>query len=212
MLQEDAKETMFLCMKILLCNAVAGAGYIMLLNALQYGSVPVHVLLITAGAVVIIIFLTRHWMKELHVTLKKVRFPICIMLIPSVMTYISYHYFESTIKDKPFLLVYFVLFMFVLLDVWLHRQFKRLPDVLKKMDPRLEELYPGIFRTDLCRISDSTFLTEMSEVLDKIPEEKIDVQLRDAVIDWYSTYISMIFVMEGIVMAICLTIFYTEYV
>lgn len=208
MLQNDLKKTIFLCIKILLCDAVVLIGYMMLLSTLKSGYVPVYVPLIILSAAITIIILIRNWMKELHITLRKIRIPICIMMVPSVMTFISYTYFKSGNMENPFLLVCFVLLMFVLLDIWLHHQYKKLPEALKMIEPRLKELHPEIFRTDICRISDSEFLAEISAALDEVPEEKINAQLMDAVIDWYSTYISMTLVLEGIFMMLCLYFFY----
>lgn len=207
-MQEDLKKTMFLCVKILLCDAVLLAGYMMLLNTLKSGYVPVCVPLIISGAIITIILLIKKWMKELHITLRKIRIPICIMMVPSAMTYISHTYFGSGNMENPFLLVYFVILMFVLLDVWLHHQYKKLPEALRKIEPGLKERHPEIFRSDIFRISDSKFLMEINDVLDEIPEEKINEQLMDAVIDWYSTYISMTLVLEGIFMMLCLHFYY----
>ena len=130
MLQDDLKKTIFLCIKILLCDAVVLIGYMMLLSTLKSGYVPVYVPLIILSAVITIIILIRNWMKELHITLRKIRIPICIMMVPSVMTFISYTYFKSGNMENPFLLVCFVLLMFVLLDIWLHHQYKKLLIVL----------------------------------------------------------------------------------
>ncbi len=208
MLQDDLKRTIFLCLKILLCDAVMLIGYMMLLSTLKSGYVPVYVLLIISSAIISIIFLIKNWMKELHITLRKIRIPICIMMVPSIMTHISYTHFGSGSMENPFLLVYFVLFMFILLDIWLHHQYKKLPEALKMIEPRLKELHPEIFRSDICRISDFKFLAEISDVLDEVPEEKINAQLMDAVIDWYSTYISMTLALEGIFVMLCLYFFY----
>ena len=54
------------------------------------------------------------------------------------------------------------------------------------------------------RISDETFAKEMSEALDAVPEEKINDELRDAVIDWYSVYVSAAVVLEGIFAVVCI--------
>lgn len=206
MLWEDSNSARSKCFKIFFCNAVIMIGCSMLWgdSGDQY-DFGIYALLLILCAVITIIFLIMRWMKEVEVTLKKIALPVCIMMIPAGVIYISRTYFG--IKNQ-FLLFYSILIAFIFMTAWSHKQLGSLPVALKMIAPELEESHPEIFRTDINRISDSEFLMEMSDALDKIPEEKVNEQLRNAVIDWYSVYISMAIIMEGVFLAMLLLAFY----
>ena len=206
MLWEDVKRTRNKCFKIFLCNIVIMIGYAILMSiSKDHSDFVIYALLIILSAVITIFFLVMRWMKEVQVTLKKIRLPVCIMMIPAIIIYISCTYFD---RKNPFLLCHSILLAFIFMTAWFHKQLGSLPAALRMTAPELEESHPEIFRTDISRISDSEFFMEMSDILDKVPEEKINEQLRNAVTDWYSVYISMAFIMEGILLAILLLAFY----
>lgn len=198
MLYDDLDEIKLLCYKIFGCDAILMLGILLLTDT--GGNIPAfYGLFMIFGALSAIVLLIIHWMKEFHVTIKRIKVPLSIVILPSILSL----YFNSAIIKNPYWLMCFMFVMFILLLIWWNKQLKKLPDTLRMIDPRLEERYPDLGRKDLGRISDTKFFMSVSEALEQIAEEKIDSRLQNAVIDWYSVYISAPLALEGICMAMC---------
>lgn len=204
MLWNDMEEMKSALFKILGCNVIMMIGAAALAVALDkdYGLwAGVLLSVIILGALAGVVLFIRYYMREFHVTVKQIRIPLCMMMIPSILLCLCR-------AGSPFVLICFLMGMYVLMMIWAHRQMKSLPMVLKNMDLQMEEKCPGIFRNDISRISDREFLAHMSDALDQVPEEKITAQLQEAVSDWYSVYICLALMLEGTFAGMCVNIWF----
>lgn len=172
----------------------------------------VYVLPVILIIFVLIIILIRKYMIEFYVPFKKVKTPLCIITLPSILLCSCRVFCTQYFMENEFLFIYFIIGMVLLLDIWVHKKMKMLPDIIISIDPQLKEKFPEIARRDVCRISEIGFLKNVNAALEQIPKEKMSIQLQDAISDWHSVYVSIVLALEGVFLGMWAKVLLTYYI